>query len=481
MGLLLVASLVLQGAFFFTPYRADAAVTVVEVGPMVGHTAVIAADTRSLVVKEYTLDNIAYLTTQTLMRALIAQIINWVNTGLDGNPFYVTNTEAHFRGIADGVFNRFLTELGVLGVDPLVQRSLARSYNPSFQRAIRPTVSEAEISAFTNNFANGGWSMWIATLQPQNNPYGRFLIASDELQRRRTEAALRESQKLAWSGGFLSQEECLEIDSSGNCIFSSVNTPGLLIQDELRRALGTTFDELLAADELSEIIAAVSLQLFSTVFGGSSIDTESGRIRSGLRGVNTRPLVSQGANLPGISTIKDNLANEIRPLVRVEGNYQNRKNISLVLLNKVKETVVGLAPFHESLDTSGLSASALSKLKDLREKDGAYASTTIANTLDPRITQLENDIALSQQILNELDQLLADLAGTNTLSGIIAIANRYNEIINRVHTNLDEFNAQREFDELTILASSIEKEVEKRKDAANKVIEEDKTRRSGRQ
>ena len=63
--------------------------------------------------KEYGLDFFASTLAKKIIQRLTAQTVNWINSGFQGNPAYVTEPGQFFLGIADTEASRFLSTSGL--------------------------------------------------------------------------------------------------------------------------------------------------------------------------------------------------------------------------------------------------------------------------------------------------------------------------------------------------------------------------------
>jgi len=69
---------------------------------------------------------------------------------------------------------------------------------------------------YTNNFASGGWSGWLAFTQyPQNNYLGYTLKTTEYVANKQNTQAENTKQELAQNNGFLSQKKCVKFGVTG--------------------------------------------------------------------------------------------------------------------------------------------------------------------------------------------------------------------------------------------------------------------------
>lgn len=186
--------------------------------------------------KETFLDPLAYYAARFLIRMLTQSIVDWINSGFNGNPSFVEDPKDFLLATADRTIGEFIfdSDLGFLckPFEINVRLALGLQYNP-FQDKIRCTLSQilqnadGTVTDTYDKFMNGdfieggGWDTWLqVTTVPQNNQLGAMLIAQAELDARLESENKRVDQELSWGAGVLSQKQCEETvyDASGNVV-----------------------------------------------------------------------------------------------------------------------------------------------------------------------------------------------------------------------------------------------------------------------
>ena len=293
--------------------------------------SITAANTSQLTMKESCYDSIMVFIAKVLIQKLTADIVQWINSGFDGNPAFVTNPEQFFLDAADGIAGELL--IGVLGKDigdilcsPFdieLRLALAFQYSSSYQEKALCTLTQiidnttGSLDRFlAGNFDEGSWSAWFSMTQNENNnPYGSYLNAKAELGLRIAGRQILDTQALAWGNGFLSWESCDEKYGpeagyqAGQCKRKSIKTPGSVINSQIEHTLGTDLRQLELADEINEIIGALTGQLINQVMsnggllGGTQGNPNSSDRRSlveKLRDIKQSDYEDQSADTPGI-------------------------------------------------------------------------------------------------------------------------------------------------------------------------------------
>ncbi|MDP3402772.1 MAG: hypothetical protein Q8S35_02345 [bacterium] len=269
----------------------------------------------------YILNGLAWDLANLAIESMTKSTVNWINSGFQGSPAFVTDLRQNMRGVADTIAGRFFDELSEtnFGRSPFQDRVLdavrlgyyLRTSPESFYVRYPYTLNQvsADDRAFLRgDFNQGGFNAWFATVMyPENNPYGMNILLNEQLENRIGSGLSIRSQELDWSRGFLSwRGDCIATapNSGANntpvnltneepCIDYEVLTPGSVIQEGLNKALGAGQDRLVVADDFNEIISALLNQLVGQVLGGNS--------SGGLRGV-SRPATGGGSSFLDRST-----------------------------------------------------------------------------------------------------------------------------------------------------------------------------------
>ncbi|MFH0890811.1 MAG: hypothetical protein V1856_02140, partial [Candidatus Liptonbacteria bacterium] len=134
-----------------------------------------------------------------LVHRLIQQTISWIQG--NGKPKFVTNWKSFLGDVANQAAGDFLYR---------INPKLCTSFGPMIRISLTPVVTAPDrgitctldqvmsnVQEFYNNFNNGGWIAYGATLEPQNNFYGAYFQASDIMmmeQAEKREAAKSEAE-----------------------------------------------------------------------------------------------------------------------------------------------------------------------------------------------------------------------------------------------------------------------------------------------
>ncbi|MFM2340064.1 MAG: hypothetical protein RLZZ360_700 [Candidatus Parcubacteria bacterium] len=238
------------------------------------NTSATALATGQLFVKENLLDGIAWAVAKQMVSNMTRSLINWINSGFQGSPSFVTDFKQMLLDSLDQVAGEYIKSLGGIGefiCSPFqldVQAALAinyaqaRSGNPSGPNENLCTLTG--IASNIENFLSGtadSWGQWMeVTANPQNTPYGAYLAAEASLNVRLRNEAGQEIEVASWGDGFLSNKVCQAIEGTTQeeC---KITTPGQVVSEALTFQLSTGPRSLIEADEINELIGALLNQL----------------------------------------------------------------------------------------------------------------------------------------------------------------------------------------------------------------------------
>jgi hypothetical protein len=149
-------------------------------------------------------------------------IINWIQTGDEGNPLFPQDYGAYFKNIAEDEILGFGAEIRDPNLYPFAKDFMQAQKNSftskfannaqySLDKMIRDANPEFSAQTFSQDFSQGGWNAWDAMTQnAANNPLGFSLMASNELAKRIEDKTSLAQGSLQMSGGFLSVEQCAD-------------------------------------------------------------------------------------------------------------------------------------------------------------------------------------------------------------------------------------------------------------------------------
>ena len=267
--------------------------------------------------KETVYDCAAWVFANILLEQMTSDVVQYANTGFDGNPAYVDDPNKLYEDAANEVTGLFIDELGLdFLCSPFeldIRLAIASGANRNYRNRATCTLSDVveNMEDFIDgDFSQGGWKGWFElTQKPQNNPYGAYFEAQNELGSRIATRIEKERSFLEYGQGFRTNEECIryeELDGppdpnadpsalQGRCLEWQVATPGATIKDRLSESLGSPQRRAEMADEVSEIIGALFAQLVTEALSGDG----------GLRSITPEDI--QGTEVPDLDPVIDGI------------------------------------------------------------------------------------------------------------------------------------------------------------------------------
>ena len=248
------------------------------------------SNTKGSLLKECILDITAKQIARTILQSFTKSVVNWINSGFEGKPSFITNPEGFLMDVADKEFGREIEKIAPMLCAPFrlnLQFALGLQYSLNTREDVRCRLSDviANVrgsydSFVTGNFRSGGWRNWISiTGNPQNNVYGAYLGTVSKLDASIVTASGKEIKLLDFGQGFKSWRSCEEYypdekDSNGKVTRKGacktpgkIKTPGAMIVGQGNSTLSSTLRELEVADELDEIFGALVNQLLVRTLG----------------------------------------------------------------------------------------------------------------------------------------------------------------------------------------------------------------------
>lgn len=415
----LILLMLIPSVFFIEPTKTEAAYPVEEVGPNLRFNAATslysgtsATANTSLLKKETVLDAIFWGLKEILIRQIVASTVDWINSGFEGNPAFVTDLNGLLTSTADAVIGEWIlgSKLNFL-CSPFslaVRLTLLQQFTGLNEpRCTLSEVTENIDSAISDLNNQWNWDTWNSITQnSNNNAYGTYIEVSQMINddiARETNNLVRE---LGWGDGFLSWKECPE-DGVGPC---QILTPGSVIASTLNEHINMGGRELIEADEINEIVGALFGQLIKKVVGPEGLLSAS----SGSSG--------ESSLVDRLSTEQIDLTRMVNQIIKLintdidmENDYINIKSDSLDALRTAKYKLEILIDCYESSTSTN---------EYLIES--AYG--VIDNQIQPKIDRLTNQVNNSYLNIQELDSIKSSLKKANNISTVNYLVSSYEEI-----------------------------------------------------
>lgn len=225
------------------------------------------------------------------------EIVRWIQGGKVG---YIKNPQSFLRNVADKAGGEFLNQLSGVNlcgnIGAFLQISLRTP--PGLQQKLACSLTDivANVNSFYRNFNNGGWPAFIkASVEPQNNPYGAYLIALDAKITAEGSAVNSGLLKLNASYPFLG----FEVAKPTNCVVPpgadeseaqctteyETLTPGQLIASQLSKAAGSGIDYAINSNDIDAALSTIVTALINRIinsptglFAGSDPKQDPGNV-----------------------------------------------------------------------------------------------------------------------------------------------------------------------------------------------------------
>lgn len=337
----------------------------------------------SVEVKETVLDKIAWTLINLILEQMIKSTTQWVNSGFEGNPAFVSNLSDYMTDLADKVAGNFIW--GENGDGPLaflcspfaldVKLALSYQYGESRQGSyeaeckLSDALNNAEGLA-NGNFLQGGLDGWFdVALNDDNNAYGAMYQAQAALAININDEKANELDLLGWADGFLTMK-----DENGKTI-----TPGAVIQNQLAETLSIPTKRLTIADELNELVGSLMQQLLSQVMSSSGL----------LGATNASPGSSSGSYFDRIESEVQNAEGSIN----IESStFENAVSLETRYLG-LQEQIISLINAAEA-QCSTLTPSLRTQLTD------ATRNASTSRALVAKLTVFRDDLKLLNEATN---------------------------------------------------------------------------------
>lgn len=244
-------------------------------------------------------DCLIYGLGQLALNKLNKNTVDWIKRGFGDHPLFATrpnqlylNLSAH---VASDIGNQ-VTTIGIPDFTPDFVQNLSKQLQldtrqnsrDKFAASLRPSFPEGvDPAAFYNDFNQGGWDAYRASLEDNNNPFGVIELSKQELDTRQQEAHDLQQEKLNWSGGFIDlpdPEACdypddirAKVESDGQpgspepysddeliaveMMYCKITTPGKVIQSQTTATVDNDIQRYGFVDTLSKLVNTFMVQM----------------------------------------------------------------------------------------------------------------------------------------------------------------------------------------------------------------------------
>jgi hypothetical protein len=426
---------------------------VTEVGPVAYAAATTALQTTQQsfgVTIKNALDHLAWTLAKTAIQSITRSTVNWINSGFNGSPAFISDLNQNLSNLSDAVANDFFnhltneaSNLTGFNVKSPLQSQLNQKLRQEYYRAnsyygldssrCRSGSGNAPISAdfYKGNFNKGGFDAFFKANQYDDcNPFGGYQKLSNQLWSQIDAAAQKRKAELNWGQGFLPwRGSCAQKSGSGgtalsqagteSCRNNSVRTPGALIEQSLGITATSPLRQLELADSINEIVGALVGQLVNQVLGPTGLSGVSQPAQGGGQSfLNQATDPNQYTQGPGgTSSLSDgvvqNLANDKTNIENYRSQWQTILNAATAVQQECGDTP-DIASTTEKAQTNITRATkALSTIDTLSQQVTTAAASKAANQSD-LITQAVADY--QGYLASPEVPSLSEISAANTLT-----------------------------------------------------------------
>jgi hypothetical protein len=401
----------------------------------------------SQAVKEASKDNVTFVSciTNVLAKAALQQItasvVNWINSGFNGQPSFITNYEQFFTNVADLAAGQFIQGAGLSFLcSPFklqIKVAIAQSYaNRNAAQSCSLTGVIKNINSFMNgNFAQGGWpGMLSFTTMPTNNPYGAYAYAQVGLQSAQSNALSNARnnisptgflavQKATCNGGVTSYSPTIVAGvnqqaamaggsgTNGNCK-TSITTPGTVIEGTLQATLKSPIDQLGLANSIDQILNALTNQLITKT------------LQNGLSNLSGTTGLQNTAQTPAEQAAQAQAQNILISL-QAQGTYaQQYGNILQGSISDIQTTQNQLNNLSNCWITAASSTSVTSSQAPTASANATAAQSTLIS-LNPRIEAYNDSITSVNAQIALIQELQSEALSVSSVANVTALNSHY--------------------------------------------------------
>lgn len=273
----------------------DKALTAIQSANLVATTK-IAADSSTQSLVTCMLNGLAWTVAKMTIQSITRSTVNWINSGFQGSPAFISDLNANLSVLSDTVANNFFQQLNQVAIDA-TGFNLTSPFQDQITQRLRQEYYQttgsllglnqydlqghsADPRAFlSGNFSQGGFNAFFSASQnPANNPFGAYQIASNALWGQIDAAARQRNAEYivgkgfsAWRGNCTQPSSTVKLAKADQCLGSPIRTPGAVIEAQLENNLGTGIRQLELADSINEIVGALMGQLVNQVLGPNGL------------------------------------------------------------------------------------------------------------------------------------------------------------------------------------------------------------------
>ncbi|MDE1924997.1 MAG: hypothetical protein KGH79_02350 [Patescibacteria group bacterium] len=366
---------------------------------------------------------------------ITVSVVNWINSGFNGQPAFVNNFQQFFTNVADLAAGQFIQGSGLAFLcSPFqlqIKIAIAKAYaNRGAQSCTLSRVIN-DINGFMNgNFAQGGWQGFVSfTTVPTNNPYGAFAYAQAGLATAQS-TALQNASNNVTPGGFLALQalncngqttinplagQNPQAALAGNVVPAgckpTITTPGNVIASTLNGTILTQQTQLSLANDLDQIITALTTQLATRV------------LQNGLTSL-SQTTTQTPADIAAESQATS-LLTDMQSKTAFEQQLGSIDQGSISDIEQAQSQLNSLANCWQS----AASSTAATPAQQAQASQNAASAQTTLSSLNAQIDNYNNDITQINSQIAILNQFESNLSTAASDADVANVTKSYNAAV----------------------------------------------------
>ena len=373
---------------------------------------------------------------KTALQQITISVVNWINSGFNGQPSFVSNFQQFFTNVADLSAGQFIQGSGLAFLcSPFklqIKVAIAQSYANRGAQSCSLTGIIKNITNFMNgSFTQGGWPGLLQfTTVPTNNPYGAFAYAQVGLATAQSNATTNAKNNISPTG-FLSvtQQTCnlnTTFTNNSNIVSGQnsqaaklvcqqgctckVSTPGSIIEGTLQNTLKSPIDQLGLASDIDQIISALTTQLVTKT------------LQSGLGSLSQ----TQGTTQTAADLAAQQQAASL--LIDMQGKVSIAQQIGTVDQGSISDVETAQSNLNSLANCWSTVASSTSSSAALATQNAANANSTL-KSLQSQIDSYNNDITNQNAQIATLDAFETQMSSAASDADVASAAASYNAAV----------------------------------------------------
>jgi len=373
------------------------------------------------------------------LQQITASVVNWINSGFNGSPSFITNYQQFFTNVADLAAGQFIQGSGLAFLcSPFklqIKVAIAQSYANRGAQSCSLTGIIKNINGFMNgSFTQAGWPGLLQfTTVPTNNPYGAFAYAQVGLQTAQNNALSNAKNSISPNGFIaLQQVTCngsaslrptygvgnqQAVNAGGSATLPSgcttkITTPGTVIEGALQKSLGSGVDQLGLANSLDQIINALTTQLITKTLQGGLLNLSG---TTGLQSAYQTPAeLAAQAQAQGI-------------LTTLQGQMTYAQQYGTILQGSIGDIENAQSQLNTLTNCWLTAASSTAVTSDQSSAAAADAVTSQAalDALTPQIDSYNNNITNVNTEIATIQQLQSEALTISSTADVVTLTRDY--------------------------------------------------------